>query len=287
MLGVLLISTTARNSETLPKAWGYNNFLRTSISINIKDPVEQSGPLTINLIFLRLDFQAHILTYYLEQLAQFINLYKSQFLKLQKINMHGRILIRTTNSTWVATMSWSCQQGSISHFPYYPNYNSSNYNSILKNRGITLPTKVHIVKALVFAVVMYGCESWTIKKAECWRIDAFELWCWKRLLRVPWTARRSNQSILKEISSEYSWMDWCWSWHSNTLATWCKYLTHLKRPWCWRRLKTGREGDDREWEGWMTSLTQQMWVWARSRRWWRTGKLGVLQSMGSQRVRHD
>ena len=77
-------------------------------------------------------------------------------------------------------------------------------NSILKSRDITLLTKVHLVKALVFLIVMYGCESWTIKKAECWRIDAFELWCWRRLLRVPWTARRSNQSILKEISSEYS-----------------------------------------------------------------------------------
>ena len=77
-------------------------------------------------------------------------------------------------------------------------------NSILKNRDITLPTKVHIVKAMVFPVVMYGCESWTIKKAECQRIDAFELWCWRRLLKVPWTARRYNQSILKEISPEYS-----------------------------------------------------------------------------------
>ena len=77
-------------------------------------------------------------------------------------------------------------------------------NSILKNRDITLPTKVHLVKAIVFPVVMYGCESWTIKKAECQRIDAFELWCWRRLLRVPWTARRSNPSILKEISPEYS-----------------------------------------------------------------------------------
>ena len=75
---------------------------------------------------------------------------------------------------------------------------------ILKSRDITLPTKVHLVKAMVFPVGIYGCESWTIKKAECWRIDAFELWCWRRLLRVPWTARRSNQSILKEISPEYS-----------------------------------------------------------------------------------
>ena len=80
----------------------------------------------------------------------------------------------------------------------------TNLDSILKSRDITLPTKVHLVKAMVFPVVIYGCESWTIKKAECWRIDAFELWCWRRLLRVPWTARRSNQSILKEISPECS-----------------------------------------------------------------------------------
>ena len=80
----------------------------------------------------------------------------------------------------------------------------SNLDSILKSRDITLPTKVHLVKAMVFPVVRYGCESWTIKKAEGQRIDAFELWCWRRLLRVPWTARRSNQSILKEIIPEYS-----------------------------------------------------------------------------------
>ena len=81
---------------------------------------------------------------------------------------------------------------------------STNLDSILKSRDITLPTNVHLVKAMVFPVVMYGCESWTIKKAEHWRIDAFKLWCWRRLLRVPWTARRSNQSILKEISPAYS-----------------------------------------------------------------------------------
>ena len=80
----------------------------------------------------------------------------------------------------------------------------TNLDSIFKSRDITLPTKVHLVKAMVFPLVMYGCESWTINKAECWRIDAFELWCWRRLLRVPWTARRSNQSILKEIGPECS-----------------------------------------------------------------------------------
>ena len=125
----------------------------------------------------------------------------------------------------------------------------TNLDSILKSRDITLLTKVHIVKAMVFPVVMYGCESWTIKKAECQRTGAFELWCWRRLLRVPWTARRSNQSILKEISSGCSLKDWCWSWNSNTLATWCKELTHLKRSWCWERLRAGGEGEDRGWDG--------------------------------------
>ena len=121
----------------------------------------------------------------------------------------------------------------------------TNLSSVLKSRYITLPTKVHLVKAMVFPVVTYGCESWTIKKAEHWRIDAFELWCWRRLLRVPWTARRSNQSILKENSPEYSLKDWCWSWNSNTLATWCEELTPWKRPWFWEKLKAGGEGDDR------------------------------------------
>ena len=140
---------------------------------------------------------------------------------------------------------------------------------------------------MVFPVVMYGCESWTIKKAECWRIDAFELWCWRRLLRVPWTARRSNQPILKEISSEYSLKDWCWSWNSNPLAIWCEELTHLRRLWYWERLKVGGEGYDRGWDGWMASLTKWTWVWVNSRSWWWTGRPGVLQSIGSQRVRHN
>ena len=96
----------------------------------------------------------------------------------------------------------------------------TNLDSLLKSRDLTLPTKVHLVKAVVFPVVTYACESWAIKKAECWRIDAFELWCWRRLLTVPWTARRSNQSILKEISPEYHWKDWCWSWNSH-------YFGHL------------------------------------------------------------
>ena len=96
----------------------------------------------------------------------------------------------------------------------------TNLDSILKSRDITLPTKVHLVKAMVFPVVMYGCESWTIKKAECQRIDAFELWCWRRRLRVPWTARRSNQSILKEISPG-------WSLEALMLKLKLQYFGHL------------------------------------------------------------
>jgi len=136
----------------------------------------------------------------------------------------------------------------------------TNLDSILKTRDITLPTKVCLVKAMVFPVVMYGCESWTIKKAEYQRIDAFELWCWRWLLRVPWTAWRSNQSILKEISPDHSLEGWCWSWRSsNILAISCE-VTHLERPWCWERLKAGGEGDDRGWDGWMASPTQWTWV---------------------------
>ena len=158
----------------------------------------------------------------------------------------------------------------------------TNLDSILKSRDITLPTRVHLVKVTVFPVVMHGCESWIIKKAECQRIGGFELWCWRRLLRVPWTARRSNQSILKEISP-----DWCWSWNSNTLTTCCRELTHLKRPWCWERLRAGGEGDDRGWDDWMASLTQWTWVWVDSRSWWWTGRPGVQWFMGLQRVGHD
>ena len=142
------------------------------------------------------------------------------------------------------------------------------------------------LKYLILKVVMYGCESWTIKKAEHRKIDAFELWCWRRLLRVPWTARRSNQSILKEISPGCS-LEGCWSWNSNTLATWRGEMTHLKRPWCWERLDAGGEGDDRGWDGWMASLTQWTWVWVNTGCWWWTGRPGVLWFMGSQRVRHD
>ena len=108
---------------------------------------------------------------------------------------------------------------------------------------------------------MYGCESWTVKKAEHLRIHAFALWCWRRLLRVPWTAKRSNQSILKEISPRYSLEGLMLKYsNSNTLATSCEELTHWKRLWCWEGLGAGGEGEDRGWDGWMASPSWWIWV---------------------------
>ena len=164
----------------------------------------------------------------------------------------------------------------------------TNLDSILKSRYITLPKKVHLVKVMIFPVVIYGCENWTIKKPEHQRIDAFELWCWRTLLRIPWTARRSNHSILKEISPEYSL-------EGLMLKLKLQYFGHLmwktdsywKRPWCWERLRAGGKGDNRGWDGWMASLTQWTWVWVNSWSCWWTGRLGILQSMGSQRVGND
>ena len=162
----------------------------------------------------------------------------------------------------------------------------TNLDRILQSRDISLPTKVHLVKAIVFPVVVYGCESWTIKKAECRRLDAFELWCWRRLLRIPWTTKGSNQSILKKISPEYSL-------EGLMLKLKLQYFDHLiwrtdslEKTWRWERLKTGGEGDDRGWDGWMASPTWWTWVWVSSGSWWWTGKSGVLQSMVSQKVRH-
>ena len=162
----------------------------------------------------------------------------------------------------------------------------TNLNSILKSRDITLPTKVRLVKAMVFPVVMYGCESWTVKKAEPRRIDDFELWCWRRFLRVPWTARRSNQSTLKEISPGCSL-------EGLMLKLKLQYFVHLM----WRvdslektlmlgKIEGRQRGQQRK--RWLDVITSSMtWVWASSGSWWCTGKPGVLQSMGPQRVRHD
>ena len=117
--------------------------------------------------------------------------------------------------------------------------------------------------------------------------DAFELWCWKRLLRVPWTARRSNQSILKGISPEYSLEGLMLKLKLQYFGHMIQELTHLKRPWCWERLKAGGEGDDRGWDGWMASPTRRTWVWVSSGSWWWTGKPGLVQFMELQRIRHD
>ena len=163
----------------------------------------------------------------------------------------------------------------------------TNLDSILKSRDITLPTKVCLVKAMVFPVVMYGCETWTIKKAEHQRIDAFELWCWRRLMRVPWTARSSNQSILKEISPGCSLEGLVHKLKLQYFGHLLWRMHSLEKTWCWERLKAEGEGDNRRWDGWMASPTRWTWIWARSRSWWWTGKPGALQSTGSQRVRHN
>ena len=157
-------------------------------------------------------------------------------------------------------------------------------DSTLKNRDITLLRKACQVKAMIFPPVLYGYESWTIKKAERWRIDAFELWYWGRLLGLQGDSAvhpKGNQSL------NIHWKDWCWSWNSNTLATWCKEPTHWERPLCWERLKAGGERDDRGWDGWMASPTWWTWVWVNLGSWWWTGRAGVLHPMGSQRFRHD
>ena len=137
----------------------------------------------------------------------------------------------------------------------------------MQSRDITLPTKVRLVKAMVFPVVMYGCESWTVKKAKCRRLDAFELWCWRRLLRVPWTARRSNQSILKETSPGCSL-------EGLMLKLNLQYFGHLTKSWligkdwCWEGLRAGGEGNDRGWDGWMALPTRWTRVWVNSGSWW-------------------
>ena len=134
---------------------------------------------------------------------------------------------------------------------------------------------------------MYGCESWTVKKAEHQKIDVSELWHWRGLLRVPWTARRSNQSILKEISPRYSLEVLMMKLKLQFFGYFMWRVDHWKRPWCWERLGAGGEGDDRGWDGWMASLTWWTWVWVNSGSCWWTGRHGVLWFMGSQRVRHD
>ena len=142
----------------------------------------------------------------------------------------------------------------------------TNLDSIFKSRDITLPTKVHLVKAMVFPVVMYGCETWTVKKAEHRRIDPFEFWCWRRLLRVPWTTRRSNQSILKEISPEYSL-------EGLMLKLKLQYFGHLiqridsfEKPLMLGMIEGGRRRG-RQWMRWLDGITDSMDIWVDSGSW--------------------
>ena len=161
-----------------------------------------------------------------------------------------------------------------------------NLDSILKSRDINSPTKVHLVKAMFFPVVVDGCESWTIKKVERRRIDAFELWCWRRLLKVPSTARSSNQSILKEIIPECSLKELMLKLKLQYFVHLMQKADSLKRPWCWERLRAGGEGDDRGWDDLMASPTQWTWVCVNSRSWWWKGGL-ACRGPWSRRVRHD
>ena len=146
-------------------------------------------------------------------------------------------------------------------------------DSILKSRDIPLPTKVHLVKVMIFPLVMYVCEHWAIKKAECQRIDAFELWCWRRL-EIPLDFKeiqpvhpKGNQSWILSTDAEANY---------STLATWFEELTHLKRHWCWELLKAGGEVVDRGWDGWMASPTRWTWISVNSASCWWTGRPGML-----------
>ena len=140
---------------------------------------------------------------------------------------------------------------------------------------------------MVFPVVMYGCESWTIKKAKPQRNGAFDCSVGEDSWESLGLQGDPTSPFWRKFVLNIHWKDWCWSWNSKTLVTWCEKLTHRKRPWCWERLKAGGEGDNRGGDGWMASPTLWTWVWVSSRSWWWTGKPGMLQSMGSQSVRQD
>ena len=162
----------------------------------------------------------------------------------------------------------------------------TNLGSILKSTDITLPTKIHPVKAMVFPVVMYECESWTIKKIECWRIDDFELWCWIRLLRIPWTAR-SNHSILKEIGTEYPLKGLILKLNLRHFGHLMWRIYSLEKSLMLGNIEGRRRSGWQKMSCWIASLIQWTRVWASSGGQWRTGKPGMLQSMGLQRVGHD
>ena len=163
----------------------------------------------------------------------------------------------------------------------------TNLDSILKSRDITLLSKVRIVKAMVFPVVMCGCGNWTIKKAERWRIDAFELWCWRRLLLVPWTSRGPNQSILKEISPLYLFEGLMLKLKLQSFGQLMQITDSLEKTLMLGKTE-GRRRRGRQRMRWLDGITDSMDMsLSKPREWWWTGKPGVLQSMGSQSVVHD
>ena len=163
----------------------------------------------------------------------------------------------------------------------------TNLDGMLKSRDITLPTKVRIVKVMIFPMVMYGCESWTIKKAKQWRIDDFELWCWRRLLRVPWAVRRSNQSILKEINLEYLLEGLMVKLKLQNFGHLMLRTDSFEKTLMLGKTEGGKRRE-RQSMRWLDGITDSMKVnLSSSRSWWWTGKPGVPQSIGSQRVVHD
>ena len=154
----------------------------------------------------------------------------------------------------------------------------------IKKQRHHFANKCLLVKAMAFPVVEYGCENWTIKKAKCWRIDAVELWSWRRLLRVPWQQGNQSSQYWRKSALSVHWKGWCWSWSSNNLATWCEELTHWKRPWCLGRVKAkGEESRMR----WLDSITDSVDMnLMNSGKWWGTGRPGLLSCMWSHRVGH-
>ena len=163
----------------------------------------------------------------------------------------------------------------------------TNLDSIFKSRDIILPTKFCLVKAMVFSVVMW---MWELDYKESW---APKNWCFWTVVLVK--TFEESLGLQGDPTSPFwrrsvlgvHWKDWCWSWNSNTLTTFCEVLILWKRPWYWEGLQAGGEGNDRRWDGWMASPTRWMWVWVNSGSWWWTGRPGVLQFMGSQRVGHN
>ena len=175
------------------------------------------------------------------------------------------------------TADGDCKHEIKRHFtPWKKIYDQSRQH--IKSRDVILPRRVHLVKAMIFPVVVCEYESWTIKKAEHQRIDAFERWCWRWLLRVPWTTRRSNQSFLEEASPEYLLEGLILKLKVQYFGYMMQRADSFKKILIWEGLKAGGEGDDRGWDGWMASPTQWTWVWVTSRNWWWTGRPGALYS---------